>query len=61
MTSVTPEQRAEIEAEVREKIKAANRAYKKEWQKKNPDKIKAANERFYLKKAAELSESKTHE
>lgn len=46
--------REEIELEVREEIRAAQREYKREWRKKNPDKVKANNERFYLKKAAEL-------
>ena len=42
--------REEILAEIRE----ANRQYKKEWRRKNPDKVKAANERYWLKKAESL-------
>ena len=34
-----------------ELIKEAQRAYKKAWRAKNKDKIKAANERYWLKKA----------
>lgn len=37
----------------KEEIKKARREYKKEWRKNNPDKVKAANERYWLKKAAE--------
>lgn len=33
--------------------KAARRAYKREWAKRNPDKVQAAQERFYTKKAKE--------
>lgn len=46
--------RAEIELEIKEQIRERQRAYKREWRKKNPDKIKAANERYWLKKAAEV-------
>lgn len=46
--------RAEIELEIREQIRERQQAYKREWRKKNPDKIKAANERYWLKKAAEV-------
>lgn len=48
--------RTEIELEIREQIRERQRAYKREWRKKNPDKIKAANERYWLKKAAEVKE-----
>lgn len=37
----------------KEEIKKARREYKKEWRKNNPDKVKAANERYWLKKAVE--------
>ena len=47
-----------------EKAKAARRAYKRAWAKKNPEKIRAQQERYWVKKAAE-AESKykedTHE
>ena len=29
----------------------ARRAYKREWNRKNPDKVRAAQERYWLKKA----------
>ena len=31
-------------------IREARRQYKAEWRRKNPDKIKAANDRYWLKK-----------
>jgi len=37
----------------KEEINKARREYKKEWRKKNPDKVRAANERYWLKKAAQ--------
>ena len=37
--------------EEKELINKARRAYKKEWRKKNPDKVREANERYWLKKA----------
>lgn len=36
-----------------EKAAAARRAYQRAWAKKNPDKVKAAQERYWTKKAAE--------
>ena len=36
-----------------EQAKEARRAYKREWAKKNRDKVKAAEERYWTKKAAE--------
>ena len=39
-----------------EKAKEARRAYKREWARKNPDKVRAAQERFYNKKAAEAEQ-----
>ncbi len=47
MKSMTPEQ---IE---QERIKAIRRLQAREWRKKNPDKVKAAKDRYYLKKARE--------
>ena len=32
-------------------IKKARRDYQREWRKKNPEKVKAAQERYWLKKA----------
>ncbi len=37
--------------------KAARREYQRKWAKNNPDKIKAAQERYWLKKAAETAET----
>lgn len=34
--------------------RAAQRQYMREWRKRNPDKVKASQERFWLKKAAEI-------
>lgn len=34
-------------------ITEARRAYLKEWRKKNPDKVRSYQERFWLKKAEE--------
>lgn len=34
----------------------ARRAYKREWARKNPDKVKAAQERYWKKKAAQIQE-----
>lgn len=36
-----------------EKAKEARRAYKREWNRKNPDKVKAAQERYWNKRAQE--------
>ena len=46
--------REEILAEIRE----ANRLYKKEWRKRNPDKVKASNERYWIKKVESLMKEK---
>ena len=42
----------------KEAIKQAQREYKAEWRKKNKDKVKAANNRYWLKKAAERKNNK---
>lgn len=36
-----------------EKAKEARRAYKREWNRKNKDKVKASQERYWARKAAE--------
>lgn len=36
-----------------EQAKEARRAYKREWARKNPEKVKAQQERYWKKKAAE--------
>ena len=33
--------------EIEEEIRALKNAYAKEWRKRNPEKVKATNERFY--------------
>lgn len=43
----------------REAIQKARREYKAEWRRKNPDKIKAANDRYWLKKAKEYEQART--
>mgnify|MGYP007111685346 CR=1 FL=1 len=57
---MTEQERIEMKNKMREEILAeireANRLYKKEWRRRNPDKVKASNERFYLKKAKEIME-----
>lgn len=35
----------------------ARRAYKREWARRNPDKVKAAQERYWQKKARQIQES----
>lgn len=45
--------------EEKELAREAARAYKKAWRLKNKDKVKAANNRFYLKHAQKLAELKT--
>lgn len=39
-----------------EAAKEARRAYKRKWAKENPDKVKAATERYWNKKAQEAAE-----
>lgn len=43
-----------------EKALEARRAYKRQWQRDNPDKVKAQQERYWSKKAAETAQ-KTEE
>lgn len=38
----------------------ARRAYKREWNRRNPEKIKAAQERYWQKKAAQAAEQDEH-
>lgn len=37
-----------------EAAKEARRAYRREWARKNPDKVKASTERYWERKAAEM-------
>ena len=44
-----------------EQAKEARKAYKREWARKNPDKVKAAQERYWNKKAVEAGKVKGEE
>lgn len=48
-------------SELEEEAKRLNVQYHKEWRKKNPDKVKAINKRYWLKKAQKLKEEKGKE
>ena len=50
----------QIRAEVLAEIRETNRRYKAEWRKNNPDKVRAANERYWLKKAREIQNQKNN-
>lgn len=41
----------------RKAAREASNAYKREWAKRNPDKVKAAQERYWVKKAKEREEA----
>lgn len=41
-----------------DKARAARNAYRRKWAKANPDKVKAAQERYWIKKAAEAAAEK---
>ena len=41
--------------DMQELKREARREYMREWRKNNPDKLKAAQERYWLKKAAEIA------
>lgn len=55
---VIREQRRKVAAEYRKRNRARLNAYKREWAKNNPEKVKAARDRYYLRKAQQL-QSKT--
>ena len=38
----------------------ARRAYKREWNRNNPEKVRAAQNRYWAKKAAEAAEKAQH-
>lgn len=40
---------------------AARRAYKREWARKNPDKIRAQQERYWTRRAAEAAAADTED
>lgn len=44
-----------------EKAAAARRAYQREWARKNPDKIKAAQERYWANRAAKAEQAAAQE
>ena len=44
-----------------EKAKEARRRYKRAWNAANPDKVRAAQERFWMKKAAEIEAARERE
>jgi len=44
-----------------EQAKAARRAYKAEWARKNPDKVKAQQERYWAKRAAQAAQETQQE
>ena len=49
------------DAELREKAIEARKAYQREWRRKNPDKVRANNERYWLKKATAMLEARNAE
>ena len=49
-------QEVQEECRMNEQAKAARRAYKRKWAKQNPEKVKAQQERYWAKKAAEAAE-----
>lgn len=44
---------------ISEEAKAARRAYKRAWAQANPDKVRAQQERYWAKKAAQAAENTT--
>lgn len=36
-------------------VRKARNAYRREWNKRNPEKVKAAQERYWLKQAAQIA------
>ena len=44
------------EKEIHDLVKAEQRRYAKEWRRKNPDKVKAAKQRYWERKALERLE-----
>lgn len=47
-----PVQKRQEAQEMTEKAREARRRYKREWNRKNPDKVKAAQARYWERKAA---------
>lgn len=48
-------------SELEKEAKRLEAQYHREWRKKNPDKVKAINKRYWLKKAQKLKEEKERE
>ena len=46
----------ELSEEMIEAIKAAKRAYEKQWRANNKDKVRAKNQRYWIKRAMALRE-----
>ena len=44
----------ELSEELTEEVKAVKRAYEKQWRANNKDKVRAKNQRYWLKKAIAL-------
>ena len=44
-----------------EQAKAARRAYKAEWARQNPDKVRQQQERYWEKRAAQMAQQRTTE
>ena len=54
------EERNKMREEILAEIREQNRRYRAEWRKRNPDKIQATNERYWLKKAEEIKRRGEH-
>lgn len=44
-----------------EAAKEARRAYKREWNRRNPEKVKAAQERYWKRKAEKAQQTQDHQ
>lgn len=44
-----------------EQAKEARRAYKREWNRKNPEKVRAAQERYWTRKAQAAQQTQTEQ
>lgn len=50
-----------LDRETRSKIRAARNAYAREWRKKNPERAKAINERYWARRAERLAAAEREE
>lgn len=48
----------DIQLKTNEAVKAAKREYMRQWRKANPDKVQAAQNRYWLRKGVELRNMK---